>query len=190
MDEQTKRLILMDDETKKEVLLSAHRKYGEEAGYAVGSSVPQGWYSDGRPIVREDKLDSYAKGMGDDVVRVLGKFAKVANYSETSICKAPIDKALEHALAFIQKMPGGGYNRENGRVIESAIGSNEAALAAVAGSGWSNMNFVVITMLFTAIDANNTKIQFTACAKESKIPFFNQKSSQKAVKRIIAGFNN
>ena len=188
MDEQTKRRILMDDETKKEVLLYAHRSYGREMGYAGGSSVPQGWYSDGRPIVREDKLESYAKGMGDDAVWGLRKFAKMANYSETSICKSPIDKTFEHALAFIQNMPGGGYNRQNGQVLESAIGSNEAALAAVVGSGASNMNFVVITILLTAIDANNTKIQFNACAKESKIPFLNQKSSQRAVNRIIAGF--
>ena len=100
-----------------------------------------------------------------------------------------MNKAFEQAFTIIAIMKNGGYNREGGgKVFDSAIGSNEAALAAVVGSGASNMNFTIVTMLFSAIDSNNTKIHITASAKETWISKRIQKSSQKAVKRMITAF--
>ena len=189
MDEQTKKRILMDDKIRREVLLAEHRRYGEQVGMIFGATEVKGswWYSGS--MVKKEKRESYSKGMGDDAVWGAKK-AKMSGYSESFTCKIPIDKAFERTLDSIPKMPGGGVGGKSsiGVILESAIGPKEAALAAVVGSGWSDMNFVVINMLFSAIDANNTKIQLTASAKESRIPFFNQKSSQKAAKRIIDTF--
>ena len=186
MDEEAKKRILMNDEVKTEVLFAAHIGFGEQMGGAVASTNLQGWYSG--PLVKEEKRDAYAKEMGDSATWGL-KFAKLDSFSEEFVCKMPLEKALEHIINLIPEMPGGGYNKhKGGQVLETASGSGEGALAAVVGSGWSNMNFAVVTMLFSVVDANSTKISITTAAKESKVPFCNQKTAKKAVARIISSF--
>ena len=185
MDEQTKKRILMDNEIKAGVLLAAFRAYGEQAGMAGGSTELQGWYAG--PVVKEEKLNKFAREMGDSAVSGIRLFTKMVGYSESFDCKVPMDKAFEHTLDIVSKMPSGGYNHTTARILESAIGSGEAALAAVVGSGMSDMNFAVTTVLFSVIDAGNTKVQLSAYAKESRIPFFNKRTSRKAVRRIISG---
>ena len=187
MDEEAKKRILMNDEVKTEVLFAAHRGFGEQMGGAVASTNLQGWWYSG-PLVKEEKREAYAKEMGDSATWGL-KFAKLDSFSDEFICKLPLEKALEHIINLIPEMPGGGYNKhKGGQVLETANDSREGALAAVVGSGWSNMNFAVVTMLFSAVDANSTKISITATAKESKIPFCNQKTAKKAAARIISSF--
>ena len=193
MDEQTQKRILMDEQTRRFIVTESFVEFagqmGAGGGYGIGTT--RGWYG---ANLKGEELSSFVDKTAEDMkagARSTAKYLEVVDYSDTFVCKAPMDKAFEHTLTFIPKMRGGGLKnvQTGGKILDSAIGSSEAALAALIGSGFSNMNFTLVNMLFSAVDGNTTQIHITASSKESFISKFIQKSPQKAVRNISSMFN-
>ena len=101
---------------------------------------------------------------------------KTFEYRESFIDENPISKSIEYSLLLLSEM---------GEIFSAPDDFTEPTLTAIIGSGSLELNPTIVFMQFIAVDEDHTEIHITASAKEGLI---NQKSSEKAAKRIITAF--
>jgi len=160
----------MDERTKNLILIKQLGKLSKENSDFIVKSVKSVTGSD---------ISSAASfiGKGSEFgARWAASKLKTFEHRETFIDDKPINKSIEYSMLLLSDM---------GEILNPPDDFSEPVLAAVVGSGSLNLNPTIVIMQFSIINENRTEIHITASAKEGLIK---QKSSEKAVKRIIAAF--
>jgi len=160
----------MDERTKNLILANQLGKLGKENSDFIVKSV--------KAITGNDisTIASFISKSGEFGTKWAASKLKTFEYRESFIDDKPISKSLEYSILLLSSM---------GEILNPSDDFSEPVLTAVIGSGSMNLNPTIVIMQYVAIDEDHTEIHITASAKEGLVK---QKSSEKAVKKIIAAF--
>jgi len=160
----------MDERTKNLILVNQLGKLGKENNDFIVKSV--------KAITGNDisAVASFISKGSEFGTKWAASKLKTFEYRESFVDVNPIAKSIEYSMLLLSDM---------GEILNPPDNFSEPILTAVIGSGSMNLNPTIVFMQYVAINEDHTEIHVTASAKEGLIK---QKSSEKAVKRIITAF--
>ena len=160
----------MDERTKNLILVNQLGKLSNENNDFIVKSVKA---VTGNDISSVASLISKSSKFG---TKWSASKLKTIEYQESFIDEKTLAKSIEYSLLLLSDM---------GEILNPPDNFSEPILTAVVGSGSMDLNPTIVFMQFIAIDEEQTEIHITASAKEGLIK---QKSSEKAVRKIITSF--
>ena len=160
----------MDERTKNLILVKQLGKLGKENTDFIVKSIKSVTGNDISAVA------PFISKSGEFGTKWAASKLKTIEYRESFVDVNPISKSIEFSMLLLSDM---------GEILNPPDDFSEPILTAVVGSGSMGLNPTIVFMQFVVIDENQTEIHITASAKEGLIK---QKSSEKAVKRIITAF--